>query len=100
MEFEEFIQRVEKCHIEVRTLVQERLNQLKLSTSDENIRAPDDPEESGDEVRSTVTSLSGISETSSKISLTRLADMKDNLVQKAANAMVSKVMKTGTFLIH
>uniref|UniRef100_A0A7M5XN45 HPS5-like beta-propeller domain-containing protein n=1 Tax=Clytia hemisphaerica TaxID=252671 RepID=A0A7M5XN45_9CNID len=94
-EFEEFIQRVEKCHIEVRTLVQERLNQLKLNASDENVRPPDDQDESGDEVRSTVTSLSGISETSSKISLTRLADMKDNLVQKAANAMVSKVMKTG-----
>ena len=84
--------------MEIRTLVQERLNrQMKLNNDDGNpTHSPEDADESGDEIRSTVTSLSeGISETSSKISLSRLSDMKDNLMQKATNAMVSKVIKTG-----
>lgn len=75
---------------------------MKLNGDETNLtHNSEDADESGDEIRSTVTSLSeGLSETSSKISLSRLSDMKDNLMQKATNAMVSKVIKTGKFYIQ
>jgi len=78
-------------------LVQEKLNQMKLNGSDDGIHTnSSDDQDSGDEIYSTRSTLSdGLSETSSMLSLSRLAEVKDNLVQKAANAMVSKVMKTG-----
>lgn len=98
VEFGKFISCVDERHLEIRSLVQERLNQMKMNSED---HANEDMDESGDDVRSTVTSLSdAISDTSSKISLSRLSEMKDNLVQKATNAMFSKVIKTGTILIE
>ena len=74
---------------------------MRLNSDESSlVQTLEDADESGDEIRSTVTSLSeGVSETSSKISLSRLSDMKDNLVQKATNAMFSKVMKTGKYNI-
>ena len=84
-------------------MVQERLNrQMKLNGDETNLaHTSEDADESGDKIRSTVTSKSeGLSETSSKISLSRLSDMKDNLMQKATNAMVSKVIKTGKFCVQ
>lgn len=94
-DFQKLIELVEKCHIEVRMLVQEKLNAMKLSASDDSVHQSSDvTDDSGEDARSNTLS-EGVSETSSKISLTRLAEVKENLVQKAANVMVSKVIKTG-----
>lgn len=86
---EQFIRELERRHAEVRTAVQEQLNQALH----EPAVLPDslDDNDDNDDIRSNLSE--GISEGSSKMSLTRLAEVNlENLVQKATNAVVNKVI--------
>lgn len=83
---EQFIRELERRHAEVRTAVQEQLNQALH----EPAILPDSLDDN-DDIRSNLSE--GISEGSSKMSLTRLAEVNlENLVQKATNAVVNKVI--------
>lgn len=68
------------------------MNQMIQNSADTSFSSEPDADELED-VRSNASD--GMSETSSKISMSRLSEVRDTLVQKATSAMVSKVIKAG-----
>lgn len=84
---EVLIQNLEQKHAEVRAIVQEKLNQIP----NDPIGASDHVEDN-DDIRSTASE--GVSESSSRKSSSRLA--MEHLVQKATNAVITKVIRAGT----
>lgn len=93
------MEEVDARYAEIRAAVQEKMNQMIMNnpdpfnTSDPEASATTGIMDDSDEIRSTASE--GMSETSSKISLSRLSEVKDTLVQKATSAVVSKVIRSG-----
>ena len=87
-------------HSEIRALVKEKMNSVIENTPDSTLNSSIESglDESSDfEARSAASDV--MSDTSSKISMSRLSEVKDNIVQKATNVVVSKVMKSGMFFL-
>ena len=92
---EDLIRQLHARHFEVRAEIQERLNRIPIV--DESGTPCDSGVEDNDEVKSNQSEV--ISETSSRLSLTRLPHVDvDRVLRKATRAVVNKVLSSGMFL--
>ncbi|XP_065070572.1 uncharacterized protein LOC135695413 [Rhopilema esculentum] len=89
---EDFIRQLHARHFEVRAEIQERLNRIPIV--DESWTPCDSGVEDNDDVKSNQSEV--ISETSSRLSFTRLPHVDvDRVLRKATRAVVNKVLSSG-----
>ena len=88
----DLIEKLQLRHNQIRAEIQERLN--GLPNHDESLTPCDSGVEDNDEVRSTQSEV--ISETSSRLSLSRLSQVDvDRVLRRATNTVFNKIASSG-----